>query len=207
VPLLVSVVIVTGAAGRQIGVAGDSGGTYSAAGASAPTLAQPGYYVPTAGASSETPDDPGYYTPLAGSTAEYLPPTISGTVADQSTASEQPDTPFASVIITDPNTDTSDSLSIQLTGAGGTLADGAGFTGLTTSAPGVYLLSGTAAAITSELDALVFTPSTGSGTTTLTLTDTTSGGTSATDANTTVTILGDYNLDKSAPRCCRVGLA
>ena len=57
-----------------------------------------------------------------------------------------------------------------------------------TSAPGVYTLSGSAAAITSELDALVFTPGAGSGTTTFTLTDTTSVGTSASDANTTVTI-------------------
>ena len=64
----------------------DPAGTYSGAGASAPTLAQPGYYVPMAGASSETPDDPGYYTPYAGATAEILalPPVISGTVAGQS---------------------------------------------------------------------------------------------------------------------------
>ncbi len=168
----------------------DPAGSYSSAGASAPTLAQPGYYVPTAGASSETPDDPDYYTPYAGATAELLAqaPVISGTVAGQSTPSGQSDTPFASVTITDPNIDTLDSPSIQLTGAGGTLADGAGFTGLTTSAPGVYLLSGTAAAITSELDALIFTPSAGSGTTTFTLTDTTSVGTSASDSNTTVTV-------------------
>ena len=56
------------------------------------------------------------------------------------------------------------------------------------SAPGVYTLSGTAAAITSELDALVFTPGAGSGTTTFTLTDTTSVGTSASDTNTTVIV-------------------
>ena len=54
------------------------------------------------------------------------------------------------------------------------------------SASGVYTLSGTAAAITSELDALVFTPNKFDATTTFTLTDTTSVGTSATDANTTV---------------------
>ena len=47
---------------------------------------------------------------------------------------------------------------------------------------------GTAAAITSELDALVFTPNTFSATTTFTLTDTTSLGTSKSDANTTVTV-------------------
>ena len=76
----------------------------------------------------------------------------------------------------------------SLTGGGGKLADGAGFSGLTESAAGVYLLSGTAAAITSELDALVFTPNTFAATTTFTLTDTTSLGTSASDANTTVTV-------------------
>jgi hypothetical protein len=168
----------------------DPAGTYSGPGASAPTLAQPGYYVPTAGASSETPDDPGYYTPYAGATAEILalPPVISNTVSGQSTPPGRPDTPFASVTISDPNIATTDSLSIQVTGAGGTLADGAGFNGLTASAPGVYLLSGTAAAITSELDALVFTPSAGSGTTNFTLTDTTSVGTRASVANTTVTV-------------------
>ena len=67
----------------------DPVGSYSLAGASAPTLAQPGYYVPAAGASSKTPDDPGYYTPYAGATAELLAqaPVISGTVAGQSAAS------------------------------------------------------------------------------------------------------------------------
>src|SRR5208282_3323324 len=137
--------------------------------------------------SSETPDGQGYYTPSAGATAELLAlqPTISGTMASPP---GQPDTPFSSAKIADPNIDTTDSLSIQLTGGGGTLADGAGFSGLTESTAGVYLLSGTAAAITSELEALVFTPNTFSATTTLTLTDTTSLGTSATDAKTTVTV-------------------
>jgi hypothetical protein len=50
------------------------------------------------------------------------------------------------------------------------------------------LLSGTAAAITSELDALVFTPNTFDATTTFTLTDTTSVDTSAANAKTTVTV-------------------
>ena len=148
----------------------DPAGSYSLAGASAPTLAQPGYYVPTPGMSYETPDDPGYYTPYVGATAERLvqAPVISGTVRGQSTPSGQPDTPFSLVTITDPNELTSDSLSIQITGGGGKLSDGAGFSGLTESAAGVYLLSGTAAAITSELHALVFTPNTFSATTTFT---------------------------------------
>jgi hypothetical protein len=167
----------------------DPAGSYSLAGASTPTLAQPGYYVPTVGASSETADSAGYYTPYAGATAQLqaLPPVISGTVAGQSVAFEQTDTPFSTVTIADPNIDTSDSLSIQLTG-GGALADGAGFNGLATSAAGVYALSGTAAEITSELEALIFTPSADSTTTTFTLTDTTSIGTSASDSNTTATV-------------------
>jgi len=168
----------------------DPAGFYSLAGASAPTRAKPGYYVPTEGASYETPVSPGYYQPHAGATKELpaLLPTISGTVAGQSTPSGQPDTPFSSVTINDPNIGTADSLSIQLTGGGGALADGAGFSGLTESPAGVYLLSGTADAITSELDALVFTPNTFSATSTFTLTDTTSLGTSANDANTTVAV-------------------
>ena len=109
-------------------------------------------------------------------------------MAGQSTAPGQPDTPFASVTITDPNIETADTLSIQLTGSGA-LSDSPGFNGLTAIAPGLYTLPGTAAAITSELNALVFTPSASSGTTTFTLTDATSLGTSAIDANTTVTVV------------------
>ncbi len=179
----------------------DLAGSYSLAGASAPTLAQPGYYVPTAGASSETQDDPGYYTPYAGATAEILAlaPVISGTMAGQTTASGQPDTPFASVTIADPNIDASDILSIQLTDDGGILSDGAGFSGLTTSAPGFYSISGTAGAIASELDALVFSPSGNPATTIFTLTDASSAGADAVDTNTTVTVLpADPGAEQSA---------
>jgi hypothetical protein len=79
-------------------------------------------------------------------------------------------------------------MEIVLIGGGGKLSDGAGFSGLTESPAGVYLLSGTAATITSELDALVFTPNTFSATSAFTLTDTTSLSTGANDANTTVTV-------------------
>ncbi len=172
----------------------DPAGSYSLAGASAYTLAQPGYYVPNAGASSETRDSPGYYTPYAGATAELKAqaPTILGTVSGQTIAPLETDTPFfsvtSSVTISDPNQDTSDTLTVKVTGGTGTLTDGAGFDGLTISAPGVYLLSGTAAEITSELDALVFTPSAVTGTRTFTLTDSSSAGMSASDANTTVNV-------------------
>ena len=72
------------------------------------------------------------------------------------------------------------------------LSDGAGFNGLTESA-GVYTLSGTAGAVTKELDALVFTPNTFDAKTTFTLVDTTLFGTtslatSQPNSNTTVIV-------------------
>ena len=120
-----------------------------------------------------------------------IAPTITGTVANQTTISETAVTPFSGVTITDANnggTDT-DTLSITLSG-GGTLADGAGFSGLSGS-NGNYTLSGTAAAITAELDALVFTPVDGvpntSVTTTFTLSDKSSAyGTATVNSTTTV---------------------
>ena len=140
----------------------------------------------------------GSSTPTVDSTTSVTtiqPPaatTIGGTVANQHTVSGTPVTPFSSVTITDPNNSGIDTntLTITLSG-GGTLADGAGFNGLTTGAAGTYTLSGTAANITQELDALVFTPSAGAPntitTTTFTLSDLSSVfGTPTTDATTTV---------------------
>ena len=102
-------------------------------------------------------------------------PTISGTVSGQTTTSETPVRPFAHATIGDANVGATDTLTITLGGAGGTLTDGTGFSSLTTVGAGVYTLSGTAAAITSELDALIFTPTAGapntSSTTTFTLSD------------------------------------
>ena len=168
----------------------DPAGWYSLAGASAPTEAQIGYYVPNAGASSETKDDPGYYTPAAGATAEILAqsPTISGVVSRHRIAPLHTDKPFSKVTISDPNQDTTDTLTIKVTGGTGTLTDGAGFDRLTMTAPGVYVLSGTAAQITRELDALIFTPSAGKGTRTFTLINVSSAGTSASNAKTTVNV-------------------
>ena len=82
-------------------------------------------------------------------------PTITGAVAGQTTTSEAPVTPFSTVTFTDTNNGGThtDTLTITLAG-GGTLSG----TGLINDGGGVYTLSGTAAAITSELDALVFTP-------------------------------------------------
>ena len=79
-------------------------------------------------------------------------PTISGTTYGQSTAAEAAVTPFAGVTLTDPNGGATDTLTITLS-RGGTLA-GTGLSG----ANGTYMLTGTAAAVTAELDALTFTP-------------------------------------------------
>jgi uncharacterized repeat protein (TIGR03803 family) len=101
------------------------------------------------------------HTPSVIDTA--VAPTITGTVAHQTTSFEAPVTPFSGVTITDRNNGATDTLSITLTGGGGTLADGTGFTGTSTltGSGSYYTLTGTAAAITSELDALSFTPTAG----------------------------------------------
>ena len=96
-------------------------------------------------------------------------------------------TPFKGVTIGDANAGATDTLTITIGGAGGKLADGAGFSGLHNAGAGVYWLSGTAAAITGELDALVFTPKAGSpntsSTTTFTLSDLSSAGVGITDGH------------------------
>jgi uncharacterized repeat protein (TIGR03803 family) len=124
--------------------------------------------------------------------AGFIPaPTISGTAGGQTTMSEAPVKPFAHVMVGDANAGATDTLTIALGGAGGTLADGVGFNGLRTSGGGVYTLSGSASAITGELDALVFTSKAGaantSSTTKFTLSDVSSAaGAPAVDSTTTV---------------------
>ncbi len=97
-------------------------------------------------------------------------PTIAGAVAGQTTTSEAPVNPFANVTVGDANSGATETLTITLSGSGGVLS-GAGLTG----GNGSYALSGTAAAVTAELDALSFTSTAGqpgtSGTTTFTLAD------------------------------------
>jgi Ca2+-binding RTX toxin-like protein len=99
------------------------------------------------------------------------PPTIAGAVPDQTTTAEAPVEPFAHVTVRDANAGATDTLTITLGGAGGTLSG----MGLSGGVGGVYALSGTASAVTSELEALLFTPSAGapnsSSTTTFTLSD------------------------------------
>ncbi len=114
-------------------------------------------------------------------------PTIADAVAGQTTTSEAAVNPFANVTIGDANPGATETLTITLSGSGGTLA-GSGLTG----GSGGYSLSGTAAAVTAELDALSFTPTAGqpgtSGTTTFTLADASSAfATPTVNAATTVT--------------------
>lgn len=102
-------------------------------------------------------------------------PIISGATALWNTVSEATVTPFAGITVADGNTGATDTLTITPAGAGGKLSDGTGFAGLIANADGTYTLTGTAAAITAELDALVFKPAAGtagtSQTTTFALTD------------------------------------
>ena len=134
----------------------------------------------------------GYATAVANNTTSVInvdpavAPTIAGTKAAQATTSERQVRPFASTTIADPNLGGTDTLTISLGGAGGTLS-GNGLTGVN----GVYTLTGTAAAITANLEALVFTPNKGASntqsTTTFALRDVSSVFPSpATDAATSV---------------------
>jgi hypothetical protein len=113
-------------------------------------------------------------------------PAIAGTVAGQTTMSEAAVKPFAKVTIADPNNGATDTLTITLGGTGGKLT-GTGLSGSGSS----YTLSGTAATITSELDALNFTPTAGqantSSTTTFTLSARSTAYATAT-ANSTTTV-------------------
>jgi len=124
--------------------------------------------------------------------AKLVNPTITGTVAGQTTSNGAALDPFAKVTICDPNAGAGETLFITLSGSG-TLKDGAGFSGLGTSgaASGIYVLQGSAAAVTKELDALVFTPAAGSANssaeTTFTLQDISTAGTTVTNNATTVT--------------------
>jgi hypothetical protein len=84
-------------------------------------------------------------------------PTIAGTLAGQTTVSEVPVKPFSGVTITDVNNGGTDPDTLSITFSGGGTLAGTGLSG----SNGSYSLTGTAASITTELDALSFTPVTG----------------------------------------------
>ena len=83
-------------------------------------------------------------------------PSIAGTSGGQATVSEAPVRPFAGVTIGDANQAATDTVSIGVSGRG-VLSGG----GLVSLGGGNYAVSGTAAAVTSALDTLVFTPGMG----------------------------------------------
>jgi hypothetical protein len=122
-------------------------------------------------------------------------PSIAGAVAGQLTAMEARVTPFKGVTIGDSNAGATDTLTITLGSGGGALIDGSGFSNLINAGGGVYTLFGAASAITSELDALVFTPSAAwpnaSATTTFTLSDVSSADTGGAPAVNSTTIVID----------------
>ena len=188
------------------GLINDGDGVYTLAAASPATInteLDALVFTPTAGApgtSSTTAftlsdSSSAYATATVNTTTTVIDtdpaaaPTITGTVAAQPTTSEALVHPFSAVTITDPNSGATDTLTITLSGAGGTLSG----TGLINDGGGVYTLAAAApATINTELDALVFTPTAGapgtSSTTTFTLSDLSSAYATAT-VNTTTTVI------------------
>ena len=85
------------------------------------------------------------------------PPTISGTVAGQTTTDLATIAPFSGVTIADANPNQTETVTVTLSAAAnGTLSNlGGGSYDATT---GVYTDTGTVAAVTAALDGLVFTP-------------------------------------------------
>jgi len=122
-------------------------------------------------------------------------PTIANSTTSAATTDLQKIDPFSATTISDPTAGSSEAVTITLTNTSGVATDADGVLtgqGLSKIGPGAYTLSGSAAAVTAELDALVFTPtahqvaSGGSVTTDFTLL--VSDGTySATNSNTVVT--------------------
>jgi hypothetical protein len=125
--------------------------------------------VPLISATDSTTSVIDHDTPVA--------PTLQAFNYISQTVFQQPVTPFSYVLITDLNPGTTEQLTIALSGAGGTLADGAYFNGQSTLqfSNGVYTLTGTVSDVLNELTNLTFTPSLGAlnstRTTTFTLTD------------------------------------
>jgi hypothetical protein len=127
-------------------------------------------------------------------------PAIVGTKAGQTTTDYVPIKPFTSASITDVDVGVNDSLTITLENGSGVVTDANGTlsgTGLTKTGVGTYALAATTpAALTTELEALTFTPTQHevpagqTVTTSFTLTASqTAGGTTVTTTNATTTVV------------------
>ena len=124
-------------------------------------------------------------------TAVAVPIAIIGTAADQEATDRSTINPFANVTISDPNAGQTETVTLTLsTTANGTLTNLGGF--IATATLGVYTDTNTAAAVTMDLQGLVFTPTFYPGvvgetaTTGFTIADTDTTGENATDSTTTV---------------------
>jgi hypothetical protein len=148
-------------------------------------------------------DDAGYFVvaPDGGggddiSFVANTPPSLSGTTPSLNTNDETATEPFATLSVTDPDAGATEAVTITLSNAAaGTLSG----TGLIAAGNGVYLLAAASpSAITSELDALIFTPTAhqvapgASVTTGLTLSISNDGGPAVTSTSSiTVTAVND----------------
>lgn len=114
-----------------------------------------------------------------------IAPSIAGGKAGvQATTNNAPISPFVGVTITDVNAGATDTVTVAFSAANGTLSDPNAATDGSHIGSGSYSVTGTAAQVTADLDALSFTPTAGapntSTTTSFTITDTSSASPTAT---------------------------
>jgi hypothetical protein len=132
-------------------------------------------------------------------TATAVPPTINGTAANQTTTDQTAIAPFSTVTIADANAGQTETVTITLSAAADGALSNLG-SGSYNAAKGVYTDTGSAAAVTSALDSLVFTPTPHqvpagqTVTTTFTINDTDTAGASASDGITSVAATATASL-------------